>query len=101
MNSDARPPCDCLNWCGDDPWLATGRSRPCDALTARQRERAEAETRAHRRQALLQATGHLTVDAALEQLAQLLGITVPPGVSPCPHPPHPPSSIPPAPSVRW
>ena len=22
--------CDCLNLCGDDPWLADGRSRPCE-----------------------------------------------------------------------
>jgi len=21
--------CDCLNWCGDDPWLKDGRSMPC------------------------------------------------------------------------
>jgi hypothetical protein len=21
--------CDCLNWCGDDPWLKDGRATPC------------------------------------------------------------------------
>ncbi len=24
--------CDCLNWCGDDPWLKDGRAQPCKAL---------------------------------------------------------------------
>ena len=24
--------CDCLNSCGDDPWLKDGRSQPCEAL---------------------------------------------------------------------
>lgn len=23
--------CDCLNFCGDDPWLRDGRARPCDS----------------------------------------------------------------------
>jgi hypothetical protein len=22
--------CDCLNECGDDPWLRTGKAEPCD-----------------------------------------------------------------------
>jgi len=30
-------PCDCLNWCGDDPWLKKGKSEPC----ARAKFRAE------------------------------------------------------------
>lgn len=30
--------CDCLNECGDDPWLETGRSIPCKA---RQQELAQ------------------------------------------------------------
>lgn len=25
-------PCDCLNFCGDDPWLKSGKSTPCKAL---------------------------------------------------------------------
>lgn len=24
------PSCDCLNWCGDDPWLQEKRCKPCD-----------------------------------------------------------------------
>jgi hypothetical protein len=31
--------CDCLNDCGDDPWLRDGRSQPCDRL---KKERAAA-----------------------------------------------------------
>lgn len=26
--------CDCLNFCGDDPWLAKGKAVPCDHKTA-------------------------------------------------------------------
>lgn len=28
----AKVKCDCLNMCGDDPWLAKGKSEPCEAL---------------------------------------------------------------------
>lgn len=28
-NQPAKPACDCLNWCGDDPWLNDGRAEPC------------------------------------------------------------------------
>ena len=33
--------CDCLNNCGDDPWLTdgTGRATPCPNLLARQEEK--------------------------------------------------------------
>lgn len=43
-NPQVTPPaparCDCLNWCGDDPWLHDGRSKPCDAALAREAKRA-------------------------------------------------------------
>lgn len=30
MTAKAKPEkCDCLNICGDDPWLKDGRARPC------------------------------------------------------------------------
>lgn len=29
MRPDSRR-CDCLNWCGDDPWLVDGRVDPCE-----------------------------------------------------------------------
>lgn len=28
-----RDDCDCLNWCGDDPWLAKGKANPCPKFT--------------------------------------------------------------------
>ncbi len=28
--ADGKDDCDCLNTCGDDPWLATGQSTPCE-----------------------------------------------------------------------
>jgi hypothetical protein len=27
--------CDCLNWCGDDPWLKDGRAEGCERYKAR------------------------------------------------------------------
>lgn len=30
----ALPPCDCLNFCGDDPWLKQGRAAKCADLQA-------------------------------------------------------------------
>lgn len=38
--------CDCLNACGDDPWLADGRSEPCDKFKA-QKARAALLLRQH------------------------------------------------------
>ena len=32
MSQLSGPPCDCLNNCGDDPWLKEGRSTPCKNL---------------------------------------------------------------------
>lgn len=40
------PPCDCLNWCGDDPWLKDGRAEPCQERKDKERqERAQAAER--------------------------------------------------------
>lgn len=36
-----KPPCDCLNWCGDDPWLNDGRAEPCQERKERERRAAE------------------------------------------------------------
>ena len=35
--------CDCLNFCGDDPWLANGKAKPCDHSVRRTQEQKEAE----------------------------------------------------------
>jgi len=33
--SKAKPvKCDCLNWCGDDPWLEDGRAKKCATYAA-------------------------------------------------------------------
>ncbi len=38
----ATPKCDCLNHCGDDPWLKDGRAEPCEKLLAAQLQEKEA-----------------------------------------------------------
>jgi hypothetical protein len=38
MSAEKPVPCDCLNNCGDDPWLPLGKSEPCNRLIARQKE---------------------------------------------------------------
>ena len=40
--------CDCLNWCGDDPWLKDGRAVPCQERLDRERREREAATERRR-----------------------------------------------------
>lgn len=35
--------CDCLNDCGDDPWLRDGRSQPCERLKKERAAEAKAK----------------------------------------------------------
>ena len=35
--------CDCLNYCGDDPWLKEGKSEYCEAHKKRHKDEQEAE----------------------------------------------------------
>lgn len=63
--------CDCLNYCGDDPWLQDGRAAPCDRKKARDRKAAELQAKHARVSELLQQLGHLEVLSALEELATL------------------------------
>ena len=44
--------CDCLNDCGDDPWLKDGRSQPCKYLRQRQALDLMAEQKALAREPL-------------------------------------------------
>lgn len=37
------PPCDCLNYCGDDPWITKGKARPCAHKIKRDAEDAQHE----------------------------------------------------------
>ena len=55
-------PCDCINWCGDDPWLPDGRAIPCERLKKRQADDAAADKRAEERIALCKAWGVTDTD---------------------------------------
>lgn len=35
------PPCDCLNYCGDDPWIAQGKAQACEHKIKRDKEAAQ------------------------------------------------------------
>lgn len=59
--------CDCLNRCGDDPWLADGRARPCAALVKERQRAAERERAREVLRSLLcqaQSDGQVVVTAA-------------------------------------
>ncbi|MBT9492860.1 MAG: hypothetical protein IV107_11050 [Paucibacter sp.] len=47
--------CDCLNWCGDDPWLKDGKSAPCAHLLTQRADKAAAVERADRLKKFLDA----------------------------------------------
>ncbi len=50
--------CDCLNSCGDDPWVHDGRAKPCKTLVAERAAVAKAkETAANLRKFLDAAAG--------------------------------------------
>lgn len=49
--------CDCLNRCGDDPWLKDGRSQPCKHLLHRQALDLIAEQKAQAREPLYKFYG--------------------------------------------
>jgi hypothetical protein len=51
-------PCDCLNYCGDDPWLADGRSYPCAEKKRSDAAAARAARREDRTRSLLAELGH-------------------------------------------
>lgn len=58
MTNKPKEPCDCLNICGDDPWLKDGRSEQCDAAKQRAANEAAITARFAAERSLL--------DAALE-----------------------------------
>jgi len=51
--------CDCLNACGDDPWLSTGKAAPCPHQVARKAAECEAEAKRVRDARMLAASGPL------------------------------------------
>lgn len=54
-----KEPCDCLNYCGDDPRLACGEVAPCPELLARRAAEREAEAKRVRDARMLAASGPL------------------------------------------
>lgn len=63
--------CDCLNFCGDDPLLADGRSRPCERKLAHDAWLLEVATRHTRTQQLRGELGLADELHALEEVARL------------------------------
>lgn len=63
--------CDCLNFCGDDPWLTDGRSRPCDRKVAHDAWLIECAARHQRTQHLRHELALADELAALEEVARL------------------------------
>lgn len=70
MSATNLPSCDCLNWCGDDPWLRDGRAAPCqERIDKERREREQADERkriidlANRLNDSAEKTGIVVVDA--------------------------------------
>lgn len=43
MTGKLLPKCDCLNYCGDDPWLDKGKAHHCDDFKAREKAAALVE----------------------------------------------------------
>lgn len=66
--------CDCLNWCGDDPWLERGLARPCPRKVKEDQELAAFIAAERRKAELLAQLGHADVLAALEELAALRAV---------------------------
>lgn len=63
----AARPCDCLNHCGDDPWLHDGRATPCEgrkqALAAKE-ERTRTRDAAKALLGIAQEDGQVVVSLA-------------------------------------
>lgn len=60
--------CDCLNHCGDDPWLKDGRSKPCEKLKLRQEQERQRALETVRVNLLMQQYGATTVYDLIEHL---------------------------------
>lgn len=43
MTAKQLPKCDCMNLCGDDPWLGKGKSDHCDYFKAKEKKAALVE----------------------------------------------------------
>lgn len=61
--------CDCLNWCGDDPWLAKGLAQPCERLVLQRRKAAIAAAQTEARVLLHKRHGTTTIEDLVEAQA--------------------------------
>lgn len=62
--------CDCLNDCGDDPWLkdGSGRATPCTRLQARQEEKRQIDAQLAKITALRQTYGAATIFELIDKM---------------------------------
>jgi hypothetical protein len=67
--------CDCLNFCGDDPWLNDGRAQPCPIMVARQKREVIENQQADRRKILCKSYGVSNIGDLVEALANHIGET--------------------------
>jgi len=70
MTSTTKNPskCDCLNRCGDDPWLKDGRAVPCDNLVRQREQEHQRALETVRVNLLMQQYGVTTVYDLIEHL---------------------------------
>ncbi|MCB5187403.1 hypothetical protein LG200_05210 [Methylobacillus caricis] len=76
------PPCDCINRCGDDPWISTGKAKPCKSYIEWQARLLAAQSRDDRiKSALIQAESFISgfeddelQDGVEHQLVTLRGL---------------------------
>lgn len=77
----ADTPCDCLNDCGDDPWLRDGRSKPCAALLRRRAAvlpRAVAVNRGSSKRTVIVSFASNLTDEQLRTMHERFGLSVEP-----------------------
>ena len=65
---NGKVPCDCLNYCGDDPWLRSGKAKPCAEKIARDQKRKARTTIAERINKLVNRHG------SLRNVAKIVGV---------------------------
>lgn len=63
--------CDCLNRCGDDPWLKDGRSEPCENLLAARLQDQQAKERAEKVEQIANRYGTKGVLSLLDLIIRL------------------------------
>ena len=67
-------PCDCLNECGDDPRIETGKAEACDDFKKRKAHSEQIARDQAEERAILAALGFKTALQALRHLAAMMRI---------------------------